>query len=134
MAVNEVVLLGIGELVGVQAKALPRPGFTLHPVTRETGIAGLHTGANPGERWQPHRPSARLIAEEAITLLQDLIRRRLDRGASNSAMVTAFEGDPLHQCMGRSAPARLRRALSHGEHLNLDLPRPRGRQQGLAVS
>ncbi|MEW8005064.1 MAG: hypothetical protein AB2827_20015 [Candidatus Thiodiazotropha sp.] len=51
MPENEVVLLGIGEIVGVPAKALPRPGFTLHPVSREKDIAGLRTGGNPDARF-----------------------------------------------------------------------------------
>jgi hypothetical protein len=37
-------------------------------------------------------------------------------------MVTAFEGDPEHKCMGRSAPARLQRALSHAQKYNRAVP------------
>lgn len=99
-----------------------------------TNLAGLRTGGNVGELWQQHQPFARLIAEEVITLQEALTRRRFDREALISAMVAAFEGDPLHQCMGRSAPARLQRALTHADRLNLDLPQLRGLQQGLAVS
>lgn len=35
----------------------------------------------------------------------------------------AFAGDPNHQCMGRSAPARLKRALNLAEQHNLTLPK-----------
>ena len=34
----------------------------------------------------------------------------------------AFDGDPQHQCMGRSAPARLQRALEHAERLSIETP------------
>jgi len=37
-------------------------------------------------------------------------------------MVDAFDGDPAHQCMGRSAPARLQRALDHAEEHQLEVP------------
>ncbi len=37
-------------------------------------------------------------------------------------MLRAFDGDPAHRCMGRSAPARLARALEHAEHLRLPVP------------
>jgi hypothetical protein len=37
-------------------------------------------------------------------------------------MVEAFEGDQDHRCMGRSAPARLARALQHADRLEISLP------------
>jgi len=37
-------------------------------------------------------------------------------------MVNAFNGDPEHGCMGRSAPARLERALMLADEHGLDLP------------
>ena len=36
--------------------------------------------------------------------------------------MTAFEGDPDHGCMGRSAPARLARALSIAKQLEVNVP------------
>ena len=44
------------------------------------------------------------------------------REALFDAMVTAFEGDPAHKCMGRSAPARLKRALEHAAAHGLETP------------
>ena len=37
-------------------------------------------------------------------------------------MVRAFDGDPGHPCTGRSAPARLRRALEHADRLEIKVP------------
>lgn len=98
-----------------------------------TNIAGLRTGGSVGELWQQHRSFARQIAEEVITLQQALTRQSFDQEALIAAMVKAFEGDPQHQCMGRSAPARLQRALVHADRLSLDLPLLRELQQSLAV-
>ena len=37
-------------------------------------------------------------------------------------LIEAFEGDLDHKCMGRSAPARLKRALEHADMLNIAAP------------
>ena len=57
-----------------------------------------------------------------ITLQERLTGERLDHHALIDAMLAAFEGDPEHKCMGRSAPARLQRALDHGREQGIDLP------------
>jgi hypothetical protein len=36
--------------------------------------------------------------------------------------VEAFEGDPQHKCMGRSAPARLQRALELADAAGIAAP------------
>ncbi|MCG7875250.1 MAG: hypothetical protein JAY75_23390 [Candidatus Thiodiazotropha taylori] len=97
-----------------------------------SNIAGLRTGGNVGELWQHHQTFARQVAGEIISLQEALTNRIFDREALIAAMVTAFEGDPQHQCMGRSARARLQRALSHAERLKLDLPQLRALQQSSA--
>jgi hypothetical protein len=40
-------------------------------------------------------------------------------------MLAAFDGDPEHKCMGRSAPARLARAIRQADEAGLDVPRLR---------
>ena len=37
-------------------------------------------------------------------------------------MLEAFAGDPEHRCMGRSAPARLARALKQADEAGLPVP------------
>ena len=37
-------------------------------------------------------------------------------------MVKGFDGDPEHQCMGRSAPQRMARALAQAEQLGVEMP------------
>jgi len=55
-------------------------------------------------------------------LQEVLTGRRFDQEALFAAMVQAFESDPAHGCIGRSAPARFARALAEGERRGLDLP------------
>jgi len=40
-------------------------------------------------------------------------------------MLQAFDGDPDHGCMGRSAPARLARALQQANEAGLAVPKLR---------
>ena len=87
-----------------------------------TNIAGLRTGGTVGELWRDHRELAEKVAEDVIALQEQLTGKRFDHQALIDAMLAAFEGDPEHKCMGRSAPARLERAMAHGERHGIDLP------------
>ena len=87
-----------------------------------TNIAGLKAGGTVGELWADHRDLARAVGNDIIDLQEALTGNSYDREALFAAMVTAFEGDPEHKCMGRSAPARLKRALAHAETRKLAVP------------
>lgn len=87
-----------------------------------TNIAGLKTGGTVGELWSDHQDVAKAVAGDVIKLQQALTGQTLDSSLLIEGMVTAFNGDLQHQCMGRSAPARLKRALGlaveHGLQLD----------------
>ncbi len=87
-----------------------------------TNIAGLQTGGTVSELWASHQDFARSVASEVIELQQKLTGKNFDSEKLIAAMLVAFEGDPDHNCMGRSAPARLQRALQLAEAHGLDLP------------
>lgn len=86
-----------------------------------TNISGLKVGGNVGELWDQHNDTARAVAADVIRLQEALTGRSLDQDALINSMLEAFDGDREHKCMGRSAPARLARALSQAEELELDL-------------
>jgi len=90
-----------------------------------TNIAGLEVGGTASELWAEHEPLAREVADEVIAIQRWLTGRDLDSEGLIQGMVEAFEGDPQHKCMGRSAPGRLRRALGHADEAGLDVPRLR---------
>jgi len=77
-----------------------------------TNVAGLEVGGNVGQLWQQHKTLATNVANEVICLQEALTGKSLDNSALIDGMVKAFEGDTEHMCMGRSAPVRLKRALS----------------------
>ena len=87
-----------------------------------TNIAGLKAGGTVRELWEEHRKLAEAVADEVIELQEKLTDHRFDHQALIAAMLEAFAGDPQHGCTGRSAPARLERALAHGRKEGIDLP------------
>lgn len=87
-----------------------------------TNIAGLKTGGTVSQLWQQHQPVARAVALEVITLQEKLTGQTFDAEKLIQSMLVAFEGDPDHNCMGRSAPARLERALQLASQHQLTLP------------
>lgn len=86
-----------------------------------TNIAGLEVGGNVGQLWQQHKNLAVNVASDVIELQQVLTGQALDKQALIDSMVKVFNGDLEHMCMGRSAPARLKRALSLAEEKALTL-------------
>lgn len=87
-----------------------------------TNIAGLKTGGTVSELWEQHQEIARTVVDEVIQLQQKLTQQTFDNEKLIQAMLVAFEGDPDHNCMGRSAPARLERALQLAKEHQLKLP------------
>jgi hypothetical protein len=82
-------------------------------------IAGIKCGGAVGELWSEHRDLACAVAADVLDIQFALCGRELDRAALVRGMVDAFDGDPAHQCRGRSAPARLRRALEQAGKFGL---------------
>ncbi len=87
-----------------------------------SNIAGLRTGGTVGELWSDHQIFAQQVANEVIKLQEGLTGSRFNNHTLINTMLDAFNGDPVHQCMGRSAPTRLARALEHADRLGLELP------------
>ena len=87
-----------------------------------TNIAGLRTGGTVSELWQHHEAFARQVAGEVIDIQDALTGMKHDRDALITGMLEAFDGDPQHGCTGRSAPARLKRALGHADSFGLAVP------------
>ncbi len=78
-----------------------------------TNIAGLvlEAGTNVDSLWQQHHDLAKAVASDVIDLQEYLTGQTFEHSKLIDGMVTAIKGDLEHKCMGRSAPARLQRAL-----------------------
>lgn len=90
-----------------------------------TNCAGLVTGGTVSELWSNHRELAEAVAREVIEIQQSLTGKTFDADELIRSMLVAFDGDPDHGCMGRSAPARLERALQQADAAGLEVPRLR---------
>ena len=84
--------------------------------------AGLVTGGTVSELWANHRELAEGIAREVIQIQESLVGAALPADDLIKGMLAAFDGDPDHGCMGRSAPARLTRALQQADAQGLEVP------------
>ncbi|MEJ2509317.1 MAG: hypothetical protein P8009_07550 [Gammaproteobacteria bacterium] len=93
-----------------------------------TNIAGIETGGTVEDLWYRHEALAREIAGEVMDIQFTLIGEMLDRDKLIDGMVEAIQGDLEHKCMGRSAPARLARAIAHADAAGLAVPRLRAIQ------
>jgi hypothetical protein len=87
-----------------------------------TNIAGLKVGGSVSELWDNHHALAMSVAGEVIELQHKLCCCQFDNEKLINAMQVAFKGNPEHNCMGRSAPDRLKRTLQLAEQHNLHLP------------
>ena len=87
-----------------------------------TNIAGLRTGGTVSQLWAQHEAFARTVAGEVMDIQDRLASHAFDRDKLVAGMLEAFAGDPEHGCTGRSAPARLARALEHADRFGLAVP------------
>ena len=87
-----------------------------------TNVAGLKVGGNVQQLWNEHQDVARQVAAEVLKIQAYLTGETLDEETLIEGMLKAFEGDPEHGCMGRSAPARLERALAIADEAGLEMP------------
>jgi hypothetical protein len=87
-----------------------------------SNIAGLKTGGTVAQLWAQHKVFARQVANEVMDIQDALTGVQHDRDALIAGMLEAFDGDPDHGCTGRSAPARLARAIQHADEFGLAVP------------
>jgi hypothetical protein len=86
-----------------------------------TNIAGLEVGGDVNALWNEHRDLALKVIDDVLTIQQHLTQQEFDREHLIEAMVEAINGDLAHKCMGRSAPARLARALDYAREHGLQV-------------
>ena len=87
-----------------------------------SNIAGLKVGGTVSELWANHQAFAEDVIADIHVIQEHLVGKELDEKELTKAMLVAFEGDPDHGCMGRSAPARLQRALDIADKAGLNVP------------
>ena len=125
---NAALLADALATLNISSKIIEKPRDMLNELVVKnlyiltTNIAGLRTGGTVGRLWADHQIFAQQVANEIIKLQEGLTGSRFNNHVLIDTMLDAFNGDPDHQCIGRSAPARLARALEHADRLGLELP------------
>jgi len=114
--------------VDIPSHAVPTEADMAYELVRKnvyiltTNIAGLRTGGNVAELWRDHQSLAQAVASDVMDIQEYLVGHKVERERLIAGMLEAFDGDPQHNCMGRSAPVRLRRALSLADEAKLSVP------------
>ena len=113
--------------LGIPCREVDEAGLLFELVRKNvyiltTNIAGLKVAGTVGELWLNHESLTRAVANEVMGIQFWLIGQELDRAALIDSMVAAFDGDPQHKCMGRSAPVRLARAVENADKAGLAVP------------
>lgn len=116
------------QAIELPAVELPDNDALLYELVRKnlyiltTNIAGMRVGGNVAQLWQDHRALALQIAHEILDIQAWLTLWELPREQLIAGLQEAIQADPAHQCMGRSAPARLARALKLADEARLAVP------------
>ena len=90
-----------------------------------TNIAGLVCGGTVEFMWNENLVLAREVANDVMDIQSWLVGKELDREKLFAGLVEAINGDLNHQCMGRSAAARLARAIALANEAELDITKIR---------
>jgi len=69
------------------------------------------------------------VANDVMDIQTTLVEHELDRDKLITGFKTGIDGDLEHMCMGRSAPARLARAIEQADTAGLKVNKLRGIQQ-----
>lgn len=89
-----------------------------------TNIAGIaiESGSNVNDLRNQHLALMREVSADVLKLQSTLTGKTFNDVELEQGMIKAFEGDLNHGCMGRSASARLDRALDQANEFNLEIP------------
>ena len=126
---NASIISNALQAVDIPAPILESEQELLYELVRKTvyiltvNIAGLINNCTVGELWEQHQLLAIEIAEDVILIQESLIGTQLPHKKLINGMVEAIRDCPHRYCQGRSALARLQRALSYAEDRQLIVPK-----------
>ena len=114
--------IGISTTVAASSEELTAELVTKNLYILTANIGGLRTGGTVDDLWNHNRDMAAKVADEVLDIQEWLVGTPLDRARHIAGMEAAIAGDPEHGATGRSAPARLERALSHAAAAGIETP------------
>lgn len=126
---NASIISNALQAVDIPAPILESEQELLYELVRKTvyiltvNIAGLINNCTVGELWEQHQLLAIEIAEDVILIQESLIGTPLPYKKLINGMVEGIHDCPHRYCQGRSALARLQRALCYAEERQLAVPK-----------
>lgn len=90
-----------------------------------TNIAGLEVGGNVEALANQHKEVMHAIANDVLDIQDWLTKSTNERTRLMDGLLEAINGDLEHGCMGRSAPARLTRAIGFADKAGLEISKMR---------
>ncbi len=123
--VSALATVGIPARVAATFDELTAELVTKNVYILTANIGGLVTGGTVDHLWNENHATASEVAEEVLDIQEWLVGAKLDRPRHIAGMQAAIDADPQHKATGRSAPARLARAIGHADEASLDVPRLR---------
>ena len=124
----------VGGLQALTARRLPEAIALFNQCTKLFGdrpVAYYNLACAYSIQNEPQKATENLrkafvkLHREVVEIQSALTGKSLNADELIKAMLVAFDGDPEHGCMGRSAPARLQRALEQADSFRLAVPRLR---------
>ncbi len=99
-----------------------------------TNIAGLESSGDVGSLWRERRGLLDGVATDVLDVQEWLCDKRFDRDRLMAGLAEAINADLCHPCAGRTASARLTRAVHHADAAGLTVPTLRriAQAQGIA--
>lgn len=122
------LVMSVYAKLGLPARSLANESELLYELVlknlyiQTSNIAGLAVGGTTSELVEQHAHLMNGVASDIIALQEALTQTKFDHLQLMESLKAAFYGDPNHGCMGRSAPARLARALMLADQHQLALP------------
>lgn len=86
-----------------------------------TNIAGLEVGGNVEGLMNQHNDVMNAVAKDVLDIQDWLTGEQNNRKNLMAGLIEAINGDLEHGCMGRSAPARLSRAIGFADQAGLEV-------------
>ncbi len=126
---NAAVIADALKAINIPTKILDNKDALLYELVRKSvyiltvNICGLVENCTVSELWRHHQPLAEAVAKEVVQLQAWLTGERLSYDRLVTGMVEGIDDCPNRKCLGRSAPARLQRALKFSEQAGIDTPK-----------
>jgi ketopantoate reductase len=114
--------------IGIEAFAVTDADDMTYEMVRKNlyiitmNVGGMISGGTVHDLWYNHRQLAEQVARDVLDVQEWLTGLDLERERLLAGMVEAIDADPEHGTTGRSAPARLKRAIGYADQASLDVP------------